>query len=265
MESGNGKAWLYFIFAICQWLPTNDRFNHDDAFKRQCHLCLTGAKDGLAHILVCPALSAENSVFKEMAFSRIAYWNLPFSSITSISREYKFREQCRNIAMTHFLPAQFRVLRIELLAKRFWSANSHKQCISTAQFLNSVSNLWEKREKVRDLPHPLSVPFHPCDRLLALLLREFALNAHVEVDPLHVSPLFLDWFSSCHEDSQFGAKPLDTLLNCNGFCFVAVGLVSNGLKLLQRLNDRMALCSGPMRFIVLAPSGLQLPNSFLDP
>ena len=264
VESGNGKAWLYFIFAICQWLPTNDRFNHDDAFKRQCHLCLTGAKDGLAHILVCPALSAENSLFKETAFSRIAYWNLPFSSRTSISREYKFREQCRNIAMTHFVPAQFRVLRIELLAKRFWSANSHKQCISTAQFLNSVSNLWERREKVRDLPHPLSVPFHPCDRLLALLLREFALNAHVEVDPLHVSPLFLDWFSSCHEDSQFGAKPLDTLLNCNGFCFVAVGLVSNGLKLLQRLNDRMALCSGPMRFIVLAPSGLQLPNSFLE-
>src|SRR5690349_7684432 len=60
------------------------------------------------------------------------------------------------------------------------------------------------------------------------------------------------------------AKPLDTLLNCNGFCLVAVGLVSNGLKLLQRLNDRMALCSGPMRFIVLAPSGLQLPTSFLE-
>jgi hypothetical protein len=64
VESGNGKTWLYFIFAICQWLPTNDRFNHDDAFKRQCHLCLTGAKDGLEHILVCPALAAENSLFK---------------------------------------------------------------------------------------------------------------------------------------------------------------------------------------------------------
>ena len=109
--------------------------------------------------------------------------------------------------MTHFLPAQFRVLRIELLAKRFWSANSHKQCISTAQFLNSVSNLWERREKVRDLPHPLSVPFHPCDRLLALLLREFALNAHVEVDPLHVSPLFLDWFPPAMRIASLGPNP----------------------------------------------------------
>ena len=73
VEPGNGKTWLYFIFGICQWLPTNDRFNHEDTFKRQCHLCLTGAKDGLAHILVCPALSAENLLLRETAFSRIAY------------------------------------------------------------------------------------------------------------------------------------------------------------------------------------------------
>ena len=28
VESGQGKSWLYFIFAICQWLPTNHRMNY---------------------------------------------------------------------------------------------------------------------------------------------------------------------------------------------------------------------------------------------
>ena len=26
IEKGDGAAWLYFIFAICQWLPTNHRY-----------------------------------------------------------------------------------------------------------------------------------------------------------------------------------------------------------------------------------------------
>ena len=28
VESGKGKAWLYFIFGVCQWLPTNYRMNY---------------------------------------------------------------------------------------------------------------------------------------------------------------------------------------------------------------------------------------------
>ena len=58
VESGKGKAWLYFIFAICQWLPTNYRMNYqlDDPRKR-CNLCLCNSMDTMDHLLQCPALA----------------------------------------------------------------------------------------------------------------------------------------------------------------------------------------------------------------
>ena len=30
IAAGEGQAWLYFIFAVCQWLPTNYRVHYAD-------------------------------------------------------------------------------------------------------------------------------------------------------------------------------------------------------------------------------------------
>ena len=46
IKIGDGHLWLYFIFAICQWLPTNHRLFYQDKspFQRdRCQLCLNGS------------------------------------------------------------------------------------------------------------------------------------------------------------------------------------------------------------------------------
>src|SRR3954451_1879587 len=30
IKAGDGKMWIYFIFAVCQWLPTNHRLFYGD-------------------------------------------------------------------------------------------------------------------------------------------------------------------------------------------------------------------------------------------
>ena len=53
VESGKGKAWLYFVFAICQWLPTNYRMNYSlDGPRKICNLCLCNSMDTMDHLLV---------------------------------------------------------------------------------------------------------------------------------------------------------------------------------------------------------------------
>ena len=49
VESGKGKAWLYFIFGVCQWLPTNYRMNYFlDTPRKQCNLCLCNSLDTIS-------------------------------------------------------------------------------------------------------------------------------------------------------------------------------------------------------------------------
>jgi len=56
-ESGYGRAWLYYIFGVCQWLPTNYRTNyHESEEKKRCYLCISGAQETMEHMLQCPAL-----------------------------------------------------------------------------------------------------------------------------------------------------------------------------------------------------------------
>jgi len=56
-ECGIGRAWLFYIFGICQWLPTNYRINyHNSDETKKCSLCLSGVPETLDHLLRCPAL-----------------------------------------------------------------------------------------------------------------------------------------------------------------------------------------------------------------
>lgn len=43
IAAGDGQAWLYFIFGVCQWLPTNHRVYYADnsgTGRTKCKLCL---------------------------------------------------------------------------------------------------------------------------------------------------------------------------------------------------------------------------------
>jgi len=65
-EKGNGRLWVYFILASCQWLPTNYRLNaHANAEKTRYCLCLLEATEDMEHILICPALLVEQNRFNK--------------------------------------------------------------------------------------------------------------------------------------------------------------------------------------------------------
>ena len=55
IKSGDGGMWLYFIFAVCQWLPTNHRVfygNKSERHPEYCQLCLqSGTEDLLWELL----------------------------------------------------------------------------------------------------------------------------------------------------------------------------------------------------------------------
>src|SRR5215472_14409119 len=86
-ESGYWKAWLYFIFGICQWLPTNYRLNYQkNPEKKRCSLCLSGAQEDMNHVLCCPALVEENVHLKQIIQSKYALWKIPYSNLQFVSR-----------------------------------------------------------------------------------------------------------------------------------------------------------------------------------
>src|SRR5271170_4445954 len=66
VETGKGRCWLYFIFGVCQWLPTNYRMNyHLDNSRKRCNLSLCNSLDTIDHLLQCPALAKEQIQLKE--------------------------------------------------------------------------------------------------------------------------------------------------------------------------------------------------------
>ena len=59
---GEGSAWVYFIFAVCQWLPTNYslyRKIQSDRSRISCVLCLSNRAETVDHLLV-PWLQRRN-------------------------------------------------------------------------------------------------------------------------------------------------------------------------------------------------------------
>jgi hypothetical protein len=94
VESGKGRAWLYFIFAVCQWLPTNYRMNYYmDGSQKRCNLCLCKALDTMDHLLQCPALAGEHLHLKQKITAKFSSCITPTNS-----RDREFRNRWRSAA-----------------------------------------------------------------------------------------------------------------------------------------------------------------------
>jgi hypothetical protein len=86
---GDGGLWLYYIFAVCQWLPTNHRSLYNVQIipnLELCKLCVTGEVEDMKHtLLTCPALSAQGSNSKNHSSENSSsgdyrLQNLPYNS-----------------------------------------------------------------------------------------------------------------------------------------------------------------------------------------
>ena len=179
VESGKGKSWLYYIVAVCQWLPTNYRMNYTRKLSAKlCPLCMGNSLDTMDHLLRCPALAEEQLYLKEKVIERFNFWAVPYASIPQRPREFALRAKWRSSAREHFSSAKISDLRLDLLTNAYYKANSLKPFISARHFVESLSALVSNRMTIT-LPTP-SIPcidvdpsFYPAHagiyRLLELL------------------------------------------------------------------------------------------------
>ncbi len=93
IEMNDGRAWIFFIFAACQWLPTNRRIFYEDQIfpgREKCQLCLMGVKETMDHLWTCPAFRVEREELFEEMKTKLVDIGLPFADRCIPSQEESF-------------------------------------------------------------------------------------------------------------------------------------------------------------------------------
>ena len=146
METGAGRAWLFYIFGVCQWLPTNYRINYytDDILKRH---CASLGRRKLWIISYVARLVEEQINLKQVIKSNFSDWNIPYSTLPFISREQGLRSRWKSAARGLALN-EITSSRLDILTNGFWKANQAKPFISTRNFLMSI----ESTGQAQDIP-----------------------------------------------------------------------------------------------------------------
>ena len=161
------------------------------------------------------------------------------------------------LAALRILPS-IKKLRLDILTKMYWKTHSHKQFISTQNFINDLKFAVKTR-------YPRSCSQLRQD-LIALLIKFFVLQTHGFTDILNYCPLFEDWTSMNQSDVAFGAKLWTSPLlhsGTNAFFFHERDGKLKTLGLLDLLTKSME-SKAPTRFVCVIPKEEKLPPQFLE-
>jgi hypothetical protein len=258
VESGKGKSWLYYIVAVCQWLPTNYRMNYTRKLSAKlCPLCMGNSLDTMDHLLRCPALAEEQLYLKEKVIERFNFWAVPYASIPQRPREFALRAKWRSSAREHFSSAKISGLRLDLLTNAYYKANSLKPFISARHFVESLSALVSNR---------MTSPYQLRQDLVSMLIQVFTLHTQGFTDSWNFSPLFGEWTSANVDDVPFGCKlwaSENMHEGCNAFLFQPPGNNINFQGLLGILAKSLE-SKQPTRFVIVIPKQSTLPKPFLE-
>ena len=258
LETGKGKSWLYYIAAVCQWLPTNYRMNYNrDISQKYCNLCLGNSLDTMDHLLRCPALAKEQVHLKERVVSKFDYWEIPFASIPQKPREHTLSAHWRSVARQNFSSTVISDLRLDLLTKGFYEANSQKHFISTRSFTDSLS-------KILSIPRTSSYQLR--QDLVSMLIQVFSLHTQGLTDSWNFSPLFGDWTSANVDDALVGGRVWSTENmheGCNALFFQPPDSQISIPRLLEILAGSLE-SKAPTRFILIIPKQSVLSKPFLE-
>jgi len=199
IHRGDGRAWVYFIFAICQWLPTNYclyRKLPDGDAKTSCLLCLGRKTETADHFFDCPALDEEVRQLKESVQRILCESKFPFASLPVPP----WRENLISnwvAAAGSFLSKFLTLSKLQRMALDFFYANSHKQFIEVRHFVVRVATaIREQAQGARAIP----------ECLLTCLASCFNLEVEGNTDVLHRCVAFTEWYSRSPNDTWFGSK-----------------------------------------------------------
>ena len=143
---------------------------HDSDEKKVCSLCISGHQETMEHILLCPALVEDTLYVNQLIKSRFNFWKIPFSNLPFISNEYSLRTKWNHVARERFCPTELSSTNLNKLTYSFWKVNSHKQFISTRNFMESLEKMMENRN---DSPFSHNLPR---EDLLAVLTKDLTLQ-----------------------------------------------------------------------------------------
>ena len=153
VEKGDGTAWLYFIFGICQWLPTQYRVNRHRVDKNRiegrghqvgvCVLCQSGDIENLQHVWVCPAMAKEQHDLQTQV-DLILRESFPFGKCQLESRQSRTRrawlKQAKALPSVRVLPED----RVVALTRDFWKSSKPNKAFQQ-QFRSSLRCRTEPR------------------------------------------------------------------------------------------------------------------------
>ena len=251
------QGWLYFIAAICQWLPLNYRLNAHRANSEQqkkCNFCLCHADETMLHLLVCPRFASEHLRLRQIVQEKLVFWKVPFCDTIFPSREFGLRKQWFNVARKMFHLDAVGSDRLHLLTKGFWLSSQHKPFISTASFLSHVA------EEVQDRENKANPVL--CSQLLNIIRRLLNIQSHFTTNSLEFSPCFSEWISEIPKHASLGAK-----LWLRGLDLVGASIFVSNLNERSQVWKWMSESLGaqaPTRFICLVPSQAVIRPHFLE-
>jgi len=139
IERPEGRAWFFFIFAICDWLPTNHRVHgHDkdkDKGSTKCNLCQGNTIETMAHLFTCPALRNEQNSLREHIDDTFRKWIIPYS------------------ALGHLPGFTLKSHWIHILQKKL-ANNSRRLTLSNEKMQQLVEDYWTANEANRHKAFP---------------------------------------------------------------------------------------------------------------
>jgi hypothetical protein len=130
----DGRAWLYFIFAICGCLPTNHRtYQRIDPEKMVCNLCQSVEIEDVQHVFCCPALTRVNNNLRKAMYEVFKKWELPYYNIGELA-ETNIKKLWFNVLRDSFvekhtnnIPFKLSETRLHQLIDDYWKANKQNR------------------------------------------------------------------------------------------------------------------------------------------
>ena len=222
VESGEGDAWIYFIFGVANWLPTRGRTGgrgrHDHNLRHLllCPLCSSGEVEDFSHFIRCPALKSELEKANAHIQSCLQEWGL-VPPLPQMSTGAALREKWLDYAQRDFVVS--RRLRIDAL-KRFIDSWIRAQGTRSSyrSFSMALSDRLTNME-CKCISHHTCVldSRWVCPRSLqSILAEELCLGIEGLTDLLHHSPSFGTWWSEDEADKAFGVKTNFLQQSCVG-------------------------------------------------
>ena len=263
VSRNEGKAWLFWIFAISDWLPTNFRLHRRDGKSQICDLCQSGSVEDIRHLFSCPATATEQNNLRMDLEYTMAKWNIPYFQLGS-SPHLHTKQGCLSFLLPK-LAARGLVITKEKLQQLI---NDYFGC--------------ENKRKPKNLNHlhrhiqiallrascSCNSTNHQCHlkyswttppSLVKILKTELSLEVDGMADSLHHSEYLASWFSKLSSDCVFGAKWNffeQTLEGKNIFICPPFEVHSNGENLITKVIQKIVTelkTDKPTRALLIIP------------